>query len=416
MLSLVVTEFEDGRPRVSPDGLGGGRRRGQLPLLGNLAVILVGVTAVAVLLLADGEPAPVAAETTTTSVGRSATTVAPTTTSTVPPAETLRAVIPAVEGTLVTAVGKGPIHLVTWPATGRQTSSPIPMWDGPSVEFDRSGAYMAFLGAATAGEDSALNVGDIATWHALTVNANSFRWHARDAGRIGWTGGGLLCHGQVHPEGGFINLRCLVDIEGRLVGFDDTGFLVAVDSGDIVRLDPEGVEFARAPGVDAAIAPDGRILLISSSGDGGPPAHSFAVADPRLDRVTLLDWAPGGVSGEYGFVAWSPASSPPQLGFLVSTTNGEWQMQRWAIDGRLLSQAGVTGRYWNIEWDWTGRFLLSPGVDSEGRSVIQVYDTQTGEQHVLGADDWVQDVHLVRDVNAPVLFDLTSLVKGLPVK
>lgn len=73
-------------------------------------------------------------------------------------------------------------------------------------------------------------------------------------------------------------------------------------------------------------------------------------------------------------------------------------------------------RYWSIEWDWTGRFLLSPGVDSDDRSVIQVYDTQTGERHVLGADEWVQDVHLIRDVNAPILFDLTSLVKGLPVK
>jgi len=418
MLSLVVSDFEDVRPRVSPDGLGEQRRPGRLPALGNLAVVLVGVTAVAVLLLADGDPGtPIGVETTTTSTAGPPTTVGPTTTtSTVPPSETLRAVLPAVEGTLVTAVGKGPIRLVTWPGTGRQTASPIPMWDGPSIEFDRSAAYMAFLGPGTPGADSALNVGDIATWHALTVNANSFRWHARDAGRIAWTGGGLLCHGQVHPQGGFLTLRCLVDVEGRLVGFDDTGFLVAVDSGDIVRLDPEGVEVARAPGVDAAIAPDGRILLVSSAGDGGVPVHTFSVADPKLDRVTALDWVPVGVAGEYGFAAWSPASSPPELAFLVSLGDGDWQLQRRAIDGRLLSQAAISGRYWNIEWDWTGRFLLSPGVDSDDRSVIQVYDTQTGERHVLGADEWVQDVHLIRDVNAPILFDLTSLVKGLPVK
>lgn len=334
----------------------------------------------------------------------------------VPISETLRAVLPDVEGTLMVAVGQGSMQLVNWPSSDRKTIVPIPMWAGPEIEFDRSGRFMAFLGPARAGADSALYVGTSTSWNPLTVGVASFRWHARDAGRIAWTGGGLLCSGQVHPDGGFLSLRCWVDIEGRLLAFDDFGYLLGTDSGLIVRLDQDGTEVGRTEGDDAAVGSDGRVLITSLDAENAASIRRFSIADPELTRVTALDWAPEGAAGEYGVVAWSPASSPPELAFLVSLGPERWQLQRWTVDGRLLASPNLAGRYRNIEWDWTGRYLLAPGVGEGGDNVIHIYDTEMRQHVVLGATSWVQDVHLVRDLDGPFRFDPTSVLRSRPVK
>lgn len=405
---------------MSPDGIE--TRRGRpsaATTIRNVVALLAGAVGVSVLLLAQGNTSQVAAPvtSTTSTVTPSTTTPNPsTTTTTVPYFETLRAVLPDVDGMLMAAVGQDTVQLVIWPGTSEKRIVPIPMWAGPEIQVDRSGDDMAFLGPAAAGEDSALYVGDITAWHPLSVNVASFRWHARDPGRIAWTGGGLLCSGQVHPGGGFLSLRCFVDIEGRLVGFDDAGYLLASDSGTIVRLDTEGVEVGRANGDDALIGSDGRVLIVSSATDGASPVNEFSVADPDLSRVRDLDWAPEGATGEYGFVAWSPASSPPELAFLVPLGGNAWQLQRWTIGGRLLASPNLTGRYWNVEWDWSGRYLLVPGVDDRGEHVIHIYDTDSRQHVVLGATDWVQDIHLVRDPYAPFEFNLMSVLQSGNVK
>jgi hypothetical protein len=415
----TVTDSRDGPARVSPDGLEGrGHRSGPVTAIRNVVAVFVGVLGVAVLLLAQGDTTPVTAPatSTTSAVATPATTPPSTTTTTVPDSETLQAVLPDVDAMLIAAVGGDPVRLVTWPSSGRKRILPIPMWGGPEIEVDRSGRYMAFLGPALAGEDSALYVGDTVMWHPLAVQVSSFRWHARDAGRIAWTGGGLLCSGQVNPEGGFRSLECLVDVEGRLLGFDDAGYLLADDAGSIVRLGAEGAEKGRTSGDDAMIGSDGRVLIVSSKTNDGRPVNDFSVGEPDLNRITPLDWAPTAAMGEYGFVAWSPASSPPEVAFLVRLDDNEWQLQRWSIAGRLLSSPTITGRYWNVEWGWSGRYLLVPGVDDRGTYVIHIYDTDSRQHVVLDATDSVQDIHLVRDPNAPFEFDLTSLLKSANVK
>jgi hypothetical protein len=378
---------------------------------------MVGAAAITVLLVAQGDTPPVAAPvTSTTTTDAPSTTRAPVTTTTVPYFETLRAVLPDADGMLMAAVGADPTQLVTWPGTSEKNIISIPMWAGPEIEVDRSGHDVAFLGPALAGEDSALYVGNAAVWHPLAVNVSSFQWHARDPGRIAWAGEGLLCSGLVHPQGGFLSLRCLVDVEGRLVGFDDTGFLLALDSGEILRLDADGVELGRVSGDDASIGSDGRVLVVSTVLDDGTPVNDFSVADADLTRATHLDWAPKSATGEYGFVAWSPASSPPELAFLVSLGGNDWQLQRWSIGGRLLASPNLQGRYWNVEWDWSGRYLLAPGEDEHGDPVIHIYDTDSRQHVVLGATDTVQDIHLVRDPYAPLKFDLTSVLQSGNVK
>jgi hypothetical protein len=414
----TVTDSRDGPSRVSPEGLESRQRRpGPARTIRSVIALLAGAVGVSILLLAQGDTTPLAAPVTSTTTTLATATTSPTaTTTTVPYFETLHAVLPDVEGMLMAAIGQEAVRLVTWPGTGEKRIVPIPMWTGPEIEVDRSGHDMAFLGPAVAGEDSALYVGNTTEWHPLAVNVSSFQWHARDAGRIAWTGGGLLCSGQVDPGGGFLTLRCLIDIDGRLVGFDDVGYLLALDSGTIVRLDAEGEEVARANGDDASIGSDGRVLIVSSSTNAGRAVHEFSVADPKLGRVTHLDWAPDGASGEYGFVAWSPASSPPELAFLVSLGGSEWQLQRWSIGGRLLASPNLSGRYWNVEWDWSGRYLLVPGEDDQGDPVIHIYDADSRQHVVLGATDPVQDVHLVQDPYAPFRFDLTSVMRGGNVK
>jgi hypothetical protein len=413
----TVTDSRDGPTRVSPEGLESGQRRPEpAKTIRNAVALLAAAVGVSILLLAQSDTTPVAAPMPSTTSAVAPATTKPTTTTTVPYFDTLRAVLPDVDGMLMAAIGQEAVRLVTWPGTSEKRTIPIPMWAGPEIEVDRSGHEMAFLGPAENGQDSALYVGDSTAWHPLADNVSSFQWHARDAGRIAWTGGGLLCSGQVDPGAGVRTLRCLIDIEGRLVGFDDVGYLLALDSGAIVRLDAEGEEVARADGDDASIGSDGRVLIVSSSTDAGRAVHEFSVADPKLARVTHLDWAPDGASGEYGFVAWSPASSPPELAFLVSLGGSEWQLQRWSIGGRLLASPNLSGRYRNVEWDWSGRYLLVPGEDDQGDPVIHIYDADSRQHVVLGATDWVQDVHLVQDPYAPFKFDLTSVMRGGNVK
>jgi hypothetical protein len=414
----TVTDSRDGPARVSPEGLEGRRRRPSPgTTIRNVVALLAGAVGVSILLLAQDDPTPVAASVTSTTTSTVVSTTIPaTTTTTVPHFETLRAVLPDVDGMLIAAVGDDPVRLVTWPGAGEKRIIPIPMWAGPQIEVDRSGRHMAFLGPAAAGEDSALYVGSTTVWHPLAVEVSSFRWHARDAGRIAWAGGGLLCSGLVHPSGGFLSLRCLVDVEGRLVGYDDAGYLLALETGEIARLDADGVEVGRTSGDDATIGSDGRVLVVSFATDGGTPDNGFSVADPDLTRVSHLDWAPKGATGEYGFVAWSPASSPPELAFLVSLGENQWQLQRWSIGGRLLASPNLAGRYWNVEWDWLGRYLLVPGMDDQGNDVIHIYDTESRQHVVLGASDRVQDIHLVRDPYAPFEFDLTSVLRSGNVK
>ena len=411
----TVTGFDDERARVSPEGLEEHRRRPpHLTAVRGMVAILAVLAMLTLVLVTGDDEAPVAGTLITTPPPD--TTTLPPTTTTVPYSETLGAAIPEVRGRLVAAVGQDPIQLVTWAGNGAPTTTSIPVWAGPEIRFDRSGDYMAFLGPAEAGADSALYVGTTTDWHQLAVQAESFRWHARDGGRVAWSGGGLLCQGRVHPGGGFTTLRCLLDVEGRLLGFDDAGFLLGDDAGAVIRLDDEGGELGRATGTSAMIGADGRILLVDSGQPGDPATTQFSVAEPDLDRVVPLDWAPEGAVAEDGFVAWSPASSPPQLAFLVPTGDDTWEIQHWSLSGRLIASRSIAGRYWEVEWDWLGRYVLSAGVNDRGEDVIQVFDTDAGLQFALPAAARVQDIDLVRDPDAPLFFDLTSVMKGLPVK
>jgi len=384
----------------------------------SFALAALGVVAAgAIVLLAQADPAKEGSSASTT-VAPPVTTTAPpeTTTTTVPFFETLRAVVPQVDGDLLAVIGQSTLRLVSWPSDGAKDIRGIGAWTGPALEVDRSGAYLAFLGPAEAGEDSALFVGDRESWHPLTVNVDSFRWHTRDPERIAWTGGGLLCHGLVHPDGGFLSLRCLVDVTGLLLGFDDDGFLIAPEPGVVARLDTDGVEQARTDGDDALIGPDGRILIIRHGRGNDPDATAFVTTDPELSRVSILEWAPAEASGAYGMVAWSPTASPPELAFLVPSAPGTYQVQRWSLDGRMLAGPVLSGRYWNIEWDWSGRYLLTPGVTPGGDHVIHVYDTVVRQHFELGATDWVQDVHLVNRPSETLTLDPGSVLRFRPVR
>jgi hypothetical protein len=397
---------------VSPEGLDDtGQPQRNLTVVRGAVVATALVLAASLLLLTRNDPTPAAGPAEPT-INTSTTS----TTTTTPISETLRAAIPDVEGRLVVAVGEDPVRLVTWPGSGPKTTAAISMWPGLEIEFDRSGRYMGFLGPAMAGADSALYVGNTSAWHPLAVQASSFQWHARDPGRVAWAGEELLCHGQVHPAGGFTSLRCLLDIEGRLVGFDDTGYLLAMDSGIIVRLDPDGAELGRVDGDYASIGSDGRILVMSSDSENGSTVSTFSVADADLTRVTQLDWVPDEAIAEDGFTSWSPAASPPQIAFLLPIEEDTWEVQLRSLSGRLLTSHSLAGRYWALEWDWLGRYLLAAGVSDRGDDVIRVYDVTSRQHFVIEPSNRVQDIHLVRDPDAPIRFDLTSVVKGLPVK
>jgi len=306
---------------------------------------------------------------------------------------TLSDLIPGTNGTLVTATGQGGIALTEWPTDGPPHNQVIPMHTGPFLEFDVTGQQLAFLGSSAISDGRTLYVGDLTTWAPVDA-ATSYRWHETGPGRIAWmtyAESPELCHAVVESKEGLSAVTC-IDAPGDLVtGYDRFGYLTLAD-GEVRRLDPSGELVGGTPGSDALVGPDGRALIVTH--DGAEDETSFSLAGPELDDIAPLDWAPANASGEYGFVAWSPLSANPALAFLVHLDDERWQVQRWSIEGRKLNVLDLRGRYWNVGWDSTGRYLLVSGA-TETDHVVVIYDLFGRKVTYIPFTGWVQDVELV---------------------
>lgn len=301
--------------------------------------------------------------------------------------------IPGTDGTLVTATGQGGIALTEWPTDGPRRNQVIPMHTGPFLEFDVSGRQLAFLGSSAISSGRTLYVGNLSNWAPVDAAA-SYMWHETEPGRIAWVTYAEspdLCQAVVEPEGGLSAVSC-IDAPGEvLTGYDQFGYLM-LSEGEVLRSDLSGALVGDAPGSDALIGPEGRVLIVTY--DSAADQTSFSLAGPELDDVAHLGWAPANALGEYGFVAWSPLSATPELAFLVSLEDERWQLQRWSIDGQNLNALNLRGRYWDVGWDSTGHFLLVPGV-TESDHVVVVYDLLEREATYVPFTGWVQDVELV---------------------
>lgn len=316
---------------------------------------------------------------------------------------TLRDLLPGASGVLIAAItaqGSSGLELVRWSPAASHRSSEIPMLGGPVLDFDESGQHMAFLGPSSTVEGLTLYVGRPDSWAPARVGVSSFRWHATVPGRIGWLESRdppRLCWADADAAEGLSAAVCVPGSGSQLVGFDSSGFLV-VDhaSRTVARLDATGRQVRSLPGTNALIGPEGQVLIVDQRPDAGE--SFFSLADPDLIEVVDLDWAPRNATGEYGFVAWSPFSHPPELAFLVYD-EGErlQQLQRWDLDGTARRAVNLSGRVWDVGWDSTGRYLLVPGVLDESDHVLQVYDTFSQALVYLHFDNWIQDATLLTE-------------------
>jgi hypothetical protein len=358
---------------------------------------MAGIGAILVIVVASSPDSysTIALSSSTTAAPAPSTTVTtdPETTSTSKAEPTLRDLIPGSDGTLVAATGQGGIALTDWPADGPRHNQVIPMHTGPFLDFDVSGQQLAFLGSSAISGGRTLFVGSLTTWAAADA-ATSYRWHETDPGRIAWMTRGErpeLCHAVVDSEQELSDLTCMDAPGGLLAGYDQFGYLMLAD-GKVLRLDGSGALVGNAPGSEAVIGPDGRALIVNY--DSLADQTFFSLAGPELDDVAPLDWAPANAMGEYGFVSWSPAAAMPELAFLIYLDDERWQLQRWSIEGQTLSALNLRGRYWDVGWDSTGRFLLVPGV-THSDHVVVVYDLMGREVTYIPFTGWVQDVELV---------------------
>ena len=376
-----------------------------------VAVVVAGLAAL-VIFVASETDSGITPEVTTATLVAPEPTVAtsdPTPTSTPPEStsstttaffeQTLSDLLPDATGMLIVAITartEPDLELVRWTPAAPPHSSGIPMLSGPVLDFDKSGQHLAFLGRSAAVKGSTLYVGHPELWLPARTGVTSFQWHSTVPGRIGWMEPGeppRLCWADAGSAEGFSPAGCVSGRGNQLVGFDSSGFLV-VDyaTGTVDRLDAAGHQIGSLPGTDALVGPDGQVLLVDRNPDGSEAI--FSVADPNLTEAVVLDWAPRNASGEYGFVAWSPVSHPPELAFLVFDGN-EGQLQWWTLDGTPQGAMDLSGRVWDVKWDSTGRYLLAPGVLDQSAHVLQVYDTFSQTLVIFPFDNWIQDAHLV---------------------
>ena len=359
--------------------------------------VLAGIGAVLVIVVASSpdSDSTIALSSSTTAALAPSTTVMtePETTAISKDEPTLRDFIPGTDGTLVAATGQGGIALTDWPADGPRHNQVIPMHTGPFLDFDVSGQQLAFLGSSAISGGRTLYVGSLTTWAAADA-ATSYRWHETEPGRIAWMTQGAspeLCHAVVDSEQELSDLTCTDAPGDLLAGYDQFGYLMLAD-GKVLRLDASGALVGGVPGVEAVIGPDGRVLIVNY--DSLADQTLFSLAGPELDDVAPLDWAPANAMGEYGFVSWSPAAAKPELAFLVYLGDERWQLQRWSIEGETLSALDLRGRFWDVGWDSTGRYLLVPGV-TDSDHVVVVHDLVGREVTYIPFTGWVQDVELV---------------------
>jgi len=361
--------------------------------------VLAAIAALLVIVVASSPEAgsTIAAIDSTTTIMAPSTTVTtvPETASptTFPAEQTLSELIPGTDATLVTATGQGGIALIEWPTDGPPHNQVIPMHTGPFLEFDVTGRQLAFLGSSAIADGRTLYVGNLTTWAPVDA-ADSYRWHESAPGRIAWTTyaeNAGLCHAVVESENRLIEVTC-IDAPGALMrGYDRFGYLMLAD-GEALRLDESGALVGSVPASDVIIGPDGRALIVSY--DSLTDTTSFSLAGPELGEATPLEWAPSNAMGEYGFVAWSPLPANPELAFLVHLDDERWQLQRWSIEGEMLSALNLRGRFWDVGWDSTGRYLLVPGV-TDSDHVVVVYDLLGREATHITFTGWVQDAELV---------------------
>lgn len=365
------------------------------PTTAVVLAVVGGALAVFVLAYAS-QPKEAGATTTTASIVVAPLDTTTTTDDTVesPLPSPLTDLIPGAQGDLLSVVTTGTdmYQLLAWSQTQSETEMP-PMLNRPVLEFDASDLRLAFLGAASLPEGNPLYVGRPSDWQPIASRAASFAWHTSIPGRLAWMEVEKgLCQADLHVNGAFVTEPvCDPEVAGELVGFDDHGALL-ITGTEVIRVAVDGEEVDRVPGLNAFPAPDGRVLISSfSSAERGVV---FDLASPGLEEVDRLAWAPPDALGLYGFVAWSPRTTAPELAFLVRQDVDRHQIQRWDLDGNLLNSLNLGSEAWDIRWDRSGRFLLAPGL-SNGQHFVHVYDLTTYELTYLPFDHWVEDTHLV---------------------
>lgn len=405
-----MSDASDGEPRVRPDKSKDSRSTEPRPPATALITAFVAAAAAAAVLFVffDSDP-DTGDKSPPTSLDTSAVTTGPSnavttssggaTDSTVTGptgGDTLDEFLPDALGSALTVVSGQ--ELVRWTATAPRSMSTIPILNGPVFDFDQSGQHMAFLGPSATTGGSVLYISSRDSWAPAGVGVSSFRWHETDWGRLAWLESGnslLICTAQVGLDGVLAQSSCVDGVGDEILGFDSEGYVVADGAHrTIFRLDASGRVVHAIAGTDAALGPDGRILVMERSRDGTETTFSMASGD--LTGVEVLDWAPQNAAAEYSSFAWSPIDRDgPRIAFLVYDDNGGWQVQLWDSAGTPYGSVDLSGRVWDVSWDNTGRYLLVPGILNESEHTLQVYDTFPESLHQLPFDDWIQDASLV---------------------
>lgn len=359
--------------------------------LGTLSAVFLVIIALGALVVFTREPTE-PRRTSLPPLPASSSTTVPATTTTNPDLAGLWDYFPDYPGSLaVVTVSPDGSKFLLMSSEGTERSPVTPLLP---LEFDESGAYVAFLGESVAGQGHPLYAGTFQVAQTMGRPVNSFAWHETIPGRIAWVVSGsepLVCWTDMGPHEVLPAPDCVPGRDEEIVGFDDEGFLLDDNVGyTIRRLDMSGNVVASVIGTTVSIGPTGQILIADS---GVGDEASYIVTDDDFESPNFLSWAPDNFLGSDGF-AWSPLPETQEIAFLVQDGEG-FLLEVWSVTGELVHSFPLEGRVWDVGWDTTGRYILVPGVENESRPFLHIYDTFAGSSAQVPFDDFVSDAQML---------------------
>jgi hypothetical protein len=373
-----------------------------------MAVLVgVGVAVLAIWLAYSGErtPGPGAAEPGTTAPTRQPTggagsppTSTPTTTVQVAP---LADLVPGLTGTLHAVVGGDPFAWVTWEA--EHDGGPVrlsrrlpPGWP-LGFALDASGARFAFVTHGPSEQGSfSLHVADESGSATSVVSpVTSFAWHQTEPAAMAVItvhprGRTTLATFQTEDRGGGRTNITDVPFQARVAAWGDWGFLLnhydsLLDEYVTSALDASGdLEWQRS----------GRVLAVAPAADNVLLVHSVEGGARQYTRVPLDTAGPEGdgaigLPRQIGGVAWSTDGRRLGVAWEDEASSG-WRMSIYNAAGELSDTVALDGQVWDVEWSADDRFVLMPGINTEGEHAVLFYDTVTDNVTVVELETWVQ--------------------------
>jgi predicted NUDIX family NTP pyrophosphohydrolase len=302
--------------------------------------------------------------------------------------------VPGFMGTLHAVEGSDGFRMLSWDE-GQPLLRGARLSEGRPHElaYDAGGDLLGLVLQDNRSGDGTLMVGDQSGLTALGFEVSSFAWHQTEPGVMAAIS---LPFGSEEPElvtvsfegpaGESATVRPVTTLqrEDIVLAIDTWGILIRRHEAGlnrIVLLDEDGTQLWARAAHWAYASPSGDILLSFYSNE----TREFRAIRPTTPPTETGAWF------ELPTLGVTAVGLSPQNGVAVVTYQGsgaESELAIYDIDGNLLDSVDLRWRVWDVEWSRSGRFVIMPGVDDAGYTVL-FYDTEEGRLTSVGFEEQI---------------------------